>query len=490
MSEAPSPSSRGAPSASLLALLDALRDGVVLVDRDRHVSYVNRAAGHQLGLPDSQSSDTQAFVAPATSGTTEVGLNVEGGTWTAIIMRERPGVDALDQRRLAAFARTAARAGCMGSLQSTLDALAAEVLSASGAVACTVIVTDPHSGEVSVSGSAGSPRDHLQRVQEAIRRGAPLRTLATAGDRTVRVERNLGALVRDDERFAPLAPTVSEAQWTSLVSAPLVGREACLGALTAFYAATTDPDEAEVAFLSAMADHATLAVNTSLLFVDAQAEATVQERHRLARDLHDSVTQNLYSLVLHTRATQGAAARLASADSAIMADRLQTLHTLAEAALDDMRSALTHLRGPTDAGDSGLIVAVREHATTVAEREAVDVQVSVPGEPLLLSVEAEDELFRVITEAVANSVHHARPTRIDVAITAPGDRDELVITISDDGTGFDPACGRPGHIGLVSMRERTHRLGGELTIDSCETGTTVRAVVPCRRWPPRRLGDR
>jgi signal transduction histidine kinase len=470
--------------APLTQLLGLMRDGVVLVDRDRRVSYLNRVASHRLGLGTPVLTGARPFETPASTETVEVELEFDGEPYTAIIVRDETDPVALDHDRLAAFARTAARAACMGSLQSTLDAVAAEVLHVTAAVTCTVAVTDEH-GEISVVGAAGDPREHLARVRDAMRLGAPMLSLAAAHRRTPRVERDLRARTRDDVRFKPLAPIVEKGHWRSLVAVPLVAREVSLGALTAFYPEPADPDEAEVAFIGAMADQAAIAVNTARLFTEAEAKATLEERNRLARDLHDSVSQNLYSLVLQTRAAQSAAARIEGPDGTMMTERLRTLHRLAEAALGDMRSAITHLRAPTTMGDSGLAVAVREHAAAVADRDAVTISVAVPDEPLLLSLEAEHELFRVITEALANSIRHANPTDVQIRIAQPGDSNELVVTITDNGAGFDLAHHRPGHVGLQSMRERAERLGGRLTVESSEQGTTVRAVVPCRRWPTR-----
>ena len=470
------------------AVLHQVRDGVVVLDRDRCISFANVAARQQLGMRagDLLPAGAVPFVPPLSSEAIEVELDMAGEPFTAVILRDLTAAD-LDQRRLAAFARTAERAACAGSLQSTLDSLAAEVLEVTAAVTCAVIMTDLQTGALSLVGAAGHPADYLARVEEARRRGAPLRTLAAVGRRRPRVERNLRALVEDDERFASLAPIVAERGWTSLVAAPLAMREVSLGALTAFYSGPADPDEAEVAFLGAMADQAAVAVNTALLFAEAEAKAVVEERNRLARDLHDSVAQTLYSIVLQTRAAQAVAGRLDSAASAMMAERLGTVCTLAEGALADMRSAITQLRAPTSAAESGLAVAVREHAAAVAEREGIAVRVSLPEEPLLLSVPAEDELFRVIAEALTNSVRHAQATMVEIAMTGPDERDELLVTITDNGVGFDPVRGRPGHVGLASMRERAERLGGRLTVESSGQGTTIRAVVPCRRWPSRNI---
>lgn len=471
--------------STLTTLLGLMRDGVVLVDQNRRITYLNHAARRQLRLTAPVLTGEQPFVAPASADTAEVELDIGGKRHVAIVMRDDVDPAALDQRRLVAFARTTARAACMGSLQSTLDAIAAEVLHVTAAVSCTVLVTDSKTGEISVIGAAGDPREHLARVREAMRFGAPLRTLAAARSRTPHVEHDLRTLVRNERRLAPLAAIVEEGHWRALVAVPLIVRDVSLGALTAYYPASADPDEAEVAFIGAMADQAAITVNTARLFTDAQAKAMLEERNRLARDLHDSVSQNLYSLVLQTRAAQSAAARICGGDGEPMTERLQTLHTLAEAALDDMRSAITYLRAPATVGDSGLAVAVREHAAAVADREGVEVAVSLPDEPLLLSLEAEHELFRVITEALANSTRHAHPTRVSIRLAGPDDRNELTVTVADDGTGFDSSRPRPGHVGLASMRERTERLGGRLTVESSAGGTMIRAVVPCRRWPTR-----
>lgn len=395
-----------------------------------------------------------------------------------------------DLRRLVVFARTAARVACEGSLQSALDSLAAEVLGVTEAVTCAVMVANPVTGAISVVGAAGQPPDYMARVEEAKQRGAPLRSLSAMADRRPVLERDLHAFVRGDGRFAPLEPIVTGQRWTSLVSVPLAICDVSLGALTALYSAPADPGGTEVSFLGAMADQVAAAVNTALLFDQAEARAVVEERNRLARDLHDSVAQTLYSIVLQTRAAQAAAGRLDQAAGAILAERLGTLSTLAEGALGDMRSAIMQLRAPARAGESRLAVAVREHVAAVAEREGIEVRVSIPEEPVLLSMRAEDEVFRVIAEALTNSVRHAQATVVEIAVTGPGDWDELVVEVADNGVGFDQARGRPGHVGLASMRERAERLGGRLIVESSRHGTTVSALVPCRRWPSRVLERR
>jgi signal transduction histidine kinase len=475
------------PSLAALQLVNdvlfPLSEPVVVLDPGRGIALANRAARDRFGMAaHGPASQTAQFVAPAGTHTIEVSIDIAGQPFTAVIFPNAEGDNALHERRLLAFARTAARAACMGSLQSTLDALAADVLDVTAAVTCTVIVTDSKTGAISVFGGAGDPTKHLIALEEARRRGAPLLTLAAAMDRRPRVERNIQRLVRTDHRFAPLAPIVEEGQWTSLVAAPLIVRDATLGAVTAYYSDSTVADEAEVGFIGAMADQAAVAVNTAMLFAELEAKAMLEERHRLARDLHDSVAQNLYSLVLHSKAAQVATGRVAGGDGTDVTERLTTISTLAEAALADMRAAIKELRVPGAGADSGLAAGVRKHAAAVAKREGVEVRISVPPEPILLSVPAEQELFWTVAEALTNSVRHAQATSVEIAIAAPTER-ELSVSVSDNGIGFDPSKDRPGHVGLASMRERVERLGGRLTVQSSSKGTVVCAVVPYRSWP-------
>jgi signal transduction histidine kinase len=120
---------------------------------------------------------------------------------------------------------------------------------------------------------------------------------------------------------------------------------------------------------------------------------------------------------------------------------------------------------------------VSKHAAAVAAREGIDVDVTGPAGRLPLSPEAEEQLYRLTQEALNNVIKHARTAAASVAVTAgPA---QVTVAIHDDGIGFDPALGRPGHLGLASMRERVTRLGGHLDIASTPgRGTTITATVP------------
>jgi signal transduction histidine kinase len=214
--------------------------------------------------------------------------------------------------------------------------------------------------------------------------------------------------------------------------------------------------------------------------VAAVAEAhRREERQRLASDLHDSVSQALFSMTLHTRALQLAVERQGGDPHGQVARGLAELRELTQGALSEMRALIFELR-PEALHEDGLVAATRRHAAAVAAREGLDVRVQASDDPLPLDARAETELFRVLQEALHNSVKHAHPGQVDIRFHEPADAPgTLVVEVSDDGTGFEPASPHPGHLGLATMRERIERLGGRLAIDSSPArSTTVRAVLP------------
>jgi signal transduction histidine kinase len=197
-------------------------------------------------------------------------------------------------------------------------------------------------------------------------------------------------------------------------------------------------------------------------------EAVAAERNRLARNLHDSVSQTVFSMTL----TAEAARILFDRDAARAASELDKLQALAKSALAEMRSLVFELR-PTAVTEKGLIPALRHHMVTLDRQHGLVVALQVKGEPHLTDREAQ-QLFRVIQEALNNVVKHARTDRASVALQFEDRR--VLARIEDEGQGFAPeAVGAQGQgIGLSTMRERVEMLGGTLTIDSSPgAGTSV-----------------
>ncbi|GAA3203687.1 histidine kinase [Actinocorallia longicatena] len=211
---------------------------------------------------------------------------------------------------------------------------------------------------------------------------------------------------------------------------------------------------------------------------EASQVAALEERHRLARELHDSVSQALFSMNLHTRALELAVQREDWERKEPVVLTLAELRELTQSALSEMRALIFQLR-PGTLHEEGLVNAARRHLATVAAREGITISVEAPEERLTLTERAEQDLFRVIQEAAHNSIKHAGPAQISVRlhedVLKPG---TLVVEVSDNGIGFDPGIPHPGHLGLDGMRERTERLGGRLDIESSPSGSTVRAVIP------------
>ncbi|GLZ29189.1 hypothetical protein Lesp02_13790 [Lentzea sp. NBRC 105346] len=197
----------------------------------------------------------------------------------------------------------------------------------------------------------------------------------------------------------------------------------------------------------------------------------LDERERLARDLHDSVCQSLFSMAMHTRALELAAAREGCSPDGPLGTGIALLRDLAQEVHAEMRSVLFQLR-PDGLRRAGLVAAIREHAEAVARRGGPAVRVIEPQAPLDLDDSTEDELFRVVREAVHNCVKHASARSVEVRFGAqPG---TLVVEVADDGCGFSGTEG----MGLSSMRDRLARLGGTLVIISSPAGSVVRAVLP------------
>jgi signal transduction histidine kinase len=204
-------------------------------------------------------------------------------------------------------------------------------------------------------------------------------------------------------------------------------------------------------------------------------ERTLEERRRIARELHDSVSQALFSSVLHTRAAQKA---LDDADGEVTAglrEALVTIDELTKRAQSEMRRFIFEW-GPEGIGD-GLVPAIARHVASIPDDTQVIVRVEGPSEPLPLTRRTETQLFGIGREALANVVKHAQAQTASVRIEAAAS--SVILEVADDGRGFDPDAAHAGHFGLDSMRSRADELGADLHIISAPgRGTVVRVELP------------
>jgi len=223
----------------------------------------------------------------------------------------------------------------------------------------------------------------------------------------------------------------------------------------------------DVRLYTALAQRAALAIENARLFARAQDAASLEERQRLARELHDSVSQALYGIALGARTAR----TLLDRDPAKATDPLDYVLSLAEAGLAELRALIFELR-PESLELEGLIAAFSKQTAALTARHGIEV-VTEFGEEPDLPLHVKEGIYRIAQEAMHNTVKHAHAHRVDLRMDAPDGR--LVLEIKDDGDGFDPDGDFPGHLGLTSMRERARALGGELHIASTPgQGTVVR----------------
>jgi signal transduction histidine kinase len=207
-----------------------------------------------------------------------------------------------------------------------------------------------------------------------------------------------------------------------------------------------------------------------------EGERAALERQRIARDLHDSVSQSLFSTTLHVRTAQHALAREGLGSTGSVGEELSEIGQLTRGALAEMRALIFELR-PGALADEGLVAALTKQASALGAREGLAIEVDGPDGRLPLEPEVDEQLYRLGQEALSNVVKHAGASRATVRIAATDDT--VSIEVADDGRGFDPAAVGPEHFGLRSMRGRVADLGGRLQVTSAPgRGTVLRVEVP------------
>jgi PAS domain S-box-containing protein len=199
--------------------------------------------------------------------------------------------------------------------------------------------------------------------------------------------------------------------------------------------------------------------------------ASSEERAHLARELHDSVTQALFSMTLLSRTIE----LLLDRDPTQVPEKLASLRELQREALAEMRALIFELR-PGNVEEHGLIGALRTHSASLSGRIGLPVVVEADL-PVRPSIEVEETLYRIAQEALHNVVKHAGARSVRVRVATVGD--EVRLTVTDDGRGFDPGTVPDGHLGLAGMRSRAERLGGTLVVTASPGhGTLVDTAVP------------
>ncbi|MBV9094814.1 MAG: MASE1 domain-containing protein [Streptosporangiaceae bacterium] len=218
---------------------------------------------------------------------------------------------------------------------------------------------------------------------------------------------------------------------------------------------------------------------------DARLEAQqahTAERTRLARELHDSVSQALFSMTMHASTAQLAMEKAGLVADSPAARAVGRLRTLTAGALAEMRALIFELR-PGALAEEGLVSALGRQAAAISAREDVQITVNGPEQRLPVDLTAEEHCYRLVLEAWHNTVKHAGATAIITTIASDGAA--VTVRVTDDGRGFDPAAVPPGHLGLRTMRERAAAIGATLDVTSAPgQGATIVLRVPAAQAVP------
>jgi|GEM_PF-943268 len=266
-----------------------------------------------------------------------------------------------------------------------------------------------------------------------------------------------------------LAPFLAEAR--SEMAVPMVVADRLIGVLDIQSPEVDRFAEDDIRVMSTLADLIAVAVENARLYEQAQEIAAFEERNRLARELHDSVSQALYGIALGTRTAR----ILLDRDPTRLAEPLEYVMSLAQAGLTEMRALIFELR-PESLENEGLVIALTKQAESVQARHGIAVTTDLGTEPPF-SIDIKEALYRIAREALHNIVKHANASH--VILNMSQDAAMIHLDVRDDGKGFDPLGDYPGHLGLHSMRERVERLGGALTIDSAPgDGTRIAVHIP------------
>ncbi|WP_233491355.1 histidine kinase [Blastococcus sp. TBT05-19] len=488
-------------------------EGLAVIDADARFLEANPAARALCGLPDGAVTGLPSpFPAPdpaappgagsAAEATVEWRTGPGGRREFAYLVDRVPDreqwvvsfrdvtVSRQQQRRLAAIATAASSVATKRSLVGTLEALAREVARTDSLAGVQVLTVNSTGDRLHVMGAAGFVRtpDFFDKLVACRARGARLVMLDALQSRTPLVLADRYDAVMQDPAWEPLHEMMGTPKWDWFASVPLLARGEPVGILNAFFAPGQTVGDAELEFLLAMAEQAAMAVDHAALLERERDVASREERQRLARDLHDSVVQQVFSMMMQARSLGVLVERGLPPTPEKVAQVADDLSTSAEDVLADLRGMVVELR-PATGTARGLDSALRSLVDTTGARTGLDTTLEVDdpaGELTRLDPDLLEDVYRIIAEAVHNSVKHASAStmRVAVSVAPHGSRRRLVAEVTDDGCGLgdgDRAAGTtsPGGFGMTAMQERAARWGGVVRVRSLSpSGTRVHLTLP------------
>ncbi|HEX9016861.1 MAG TPA: GAF domain-containing sensor histidine kinase, partial [Chloroflexota bacterium] len=266
----------------------------------------------------------------------------------------------------------------------------------------------------------------------------------------------------------------------SMLAVPFVARDQLLGvAMITTYEGCYDFKPEQVELAAGIANSVALAIENARLYQRTGELAVMEERNRLAREIHDTIAQGLTGIILQLEAAE----HLMDGNLERARMRVEKATSLARVSLQEARRSVWNLR-PTPLEDRRLADAIRMEIDRLAEEASWQTSFEVEGDPSGVSGETENGLFRIAQEVLNNVRKHATAGHVDVRLAFEAGRVKL--RIRDDGVGFDTATARvadaEGGFGLTSLRERARLLGGSIAIESAPgKGTTTEVETPFAR---------
>ena len=340
----------------------------------------------------------------------------------------------------------------------------AEHIMAADGAAIFMLTADGHQLEIATPGEFGD------RVQ-AGSRFALENSLAEAAlsSHQVQIFNSVAAYRRADS----ICTVLPHGECGSLLIAPLIAEGEGLGILLIWSRREQHFSRDDSRLMSLFADQAALAIHTAHLHKQKRQLAIEQERQRMARDLHDSVTQALHSIGL---AAQTVLRQLGPEGHNQLREPLEYIQMLAGTTLAEVREQIFHLH-PSNLSDMGLVKALARYGEILARRYNLTIDFSPNPEPELTPQQRE-ELYYIARESIWNAVKHADASRVNFSLRTDGQ--QIVLTVTDNGIGFEPALvGKGETVGLRSMAERAHLLGGQFELISKPgEGTQITVRIP------------
>jgi nitrate/nitrite-specific signal transduction histidine kinase len=329
-----------------------------------------------------------------------------------------------------------------------------------------IVLLEPESDELVVRASSAAPG--MLAPEQALR-------LKTSEGMSGWVFRNGESLLANDVAEEPAyIPMPSRPNTRSALTVPIRVGEECLGVLDVESDEPDAFDEVDVFTVETLADQVAIAMENTRLYRETRDVAVLEERNRMAREIHDTLAQGFTGIVLQLEAAEEARGEAPAAAQ----EHLDRARELARQSLNEARRSVWALR-PDALERQDLTEALRSEVGAFAGDSGVQAGFSVSGEQRDLAPDIEGALLRICQESLANVRKHASATRVEVSLEYG--EDSVALRVQDDGAGFRAAGATRGGFGLIGMRERARLLGGGVEISSEPgKGTLVVAMLPGR----------